>query len=361
VSVVEQKRLISLDQFRGYTVFGMLLVNFVGGYKSLPSTLSHHHTYCSYADTIMPQFLLAAGFAARLTWQREPRVRRIIVRTLGLMIVGLLLYGIDGRVTSWSQLQELGLSGFLQQAFQRNYFQTLVHIALVGLWVWPVLGCSAWIRTFWMIGSALLFHLVSEYGGYYSWVMKRPGIDGGPLGFLTWTIAYTIGTLACDWVMNSSLRGSIRKLLVGGAVVMLIGYGFSCLNHLAPPNSQSIGNFTLIEPPFQPPSEPVNIWTMSQRAGSVSYITFASGFGLAVLALFVAVCDGFHVRWSYLDLFGQNALAAYIIHSLADGPLSAYCPKDSPAWYVLIMFGLFIGLISVCLVYLRNHKLFLRM
>ena len=63
-------RLASLDQFRGYTVLGMFLVNFVGSFavvKQLLPLLAHHHTHLSYADTIMPQFFLAVGFAYRMT------------------------------------------------------------------------------------------------------------------------------------------------------------------------------------------------------------------------------------------------------------------------------------------------------
>ena len=37
---------------------------------SLP-VLSHHHTYFSFADSIMPQFFLAVGFAYRLTFLRR--------------------------------------------------------------------------------------------------------------------------------------------------------------------------------------------------------------------------------------------------------------------------------------------------
>src|SRR5437899_9051999 len=65
------ERIVSLDQFRGYTVVGMLLVNFLGGYQVVPAILKHHNTYCSYADTIMPQFFFAVGFAYRLTFLRR--------------------------------------------------------------------------------------------------------------------------------------------------------------------------------------------------------------------------------------------------------------------------------------------------
>ena len=66
-----RRRIVSLDQFRGYTVVGMLFVNFLGGYQVVPAVFKHHNTYCSYADTIMPQFFFAVGFAYRLTFLRR--------------------------------------------------------------------------------------------------------------------------------------------------------------------------------------------------------------------------------------------------------------------------------------------------
>ena len=67
------RRIVSMDQFRGYTVAGMFLVNFVGGLAAFPEVLKHHngHPYFSYADTIMPSFMFAAGFSYRLTVLRR--------------------------------------------------------------------------------------------------------------------------------------------------------------------------------------------------------------------------------------------------------------------------------------------------
>ena len=70
VAAAPGNRIASLDQFRGYTVAGMFLVNFIGGF-AVVNVLKHHNTYCSYADTIMPQFLFAVGFAFRLTFGRR--------------------------------------------------------------------------------------------------------------------------------------------------------------------------------------------------------------------------------------------------------------------------------------------------
>src|SRR5437762_1942701 len=95
-------RIVSLDQFRGYTVAGMFLVNFAGGFvvvrESLPSLL-HWHTHVSYADTIMPQFFVAVGFAYRLTLvrrlqagERREAYARAVRRSLGLILLGIVLY-----------------------------------------------------------------------------------------------------------------------------------------------------------------------------------------------------------------------------------------------------------------------------
>ena len=88
-------RIASLDQFRGYTVAGMLLVNFLGGFAVVPAILKHHSTYCSYADTIMPQFFFAVGIAYRLTFLKRLRdvgplaaTAAAVRRNLELIVLG---------------------------------------------------------------------------------------------------------------------------------------------------------------------------------------------------------------------------------------------------------------------------------
>ena len=63
---------------------------------------------------------------------------------------------------------------------------------------------------------------------------------------------------------------------------------------------------------------------MSQRTGSVSYLTFAAGFSLAVYALFVAACDRGGLRVGHFRTFGRNALAAYVLHGLVAGAPVAF-------------------------------------
>lgn len=256
----------SLDQFRGYTVAGMLLVNFVGGYHVVPAIFKHHNTYCSYADTIMPQFFFAVGFAYRLTFLRRLRTAgfsaaaaAVIKRNLGLILIGFVLYHLDGRVAKWAELEHLGVTGFFAQAFRRDIFQTLVHIAITSVWILPVIAAGTATRVVFMVASAA-FHLWLSHLFYFDWAWKTPVIDGGQLGFLTWSIPTLVGSLAYDAVaLDGRAEGPdvIRRLMIWSVVLMALGYGVSCLGG------------SLAPPPFEPPaaSHAVDLWTMSHARG----------------------------------------------------------------------------------------------
>src|SRR5271165_6321764 len=115
---VPSARIVSMDQFRGYTVAGMFVVNFVGGLAAFPEVMKHHNglPYFSYADTIMPSFLFAAGFSYRLSALRRfaklgqaRAYAHFIVRSMALVLISLVMYaGEDLDVKSWAQLTAEG-------------------------------------------------------------------------------------------------------------------------------------------------------------------------------------------------------------------------------------------------------------
>ncbi len=371
-------RIASLDQFRGYTVLGMFFVNFVGSFAAIPAIFKHHNTYCSYADTIMPHFFFAVGFAYRMTLLRRlkadgawPAYSKFVRRCLGLILLGAVIYHLDGATKTWADLQTLGVWGFVKQSFQRNFFQTLVHIGVTSLWVMPVIAARPVVLAAFAAGSAGL-HVVLSHWFYYESAMTRPVIDGGPLGFLTWTVPLVVGALAYDIVAVSGDRHPVGRLFRWGCVLMLVSYALACLNRVTPPAELTIGPQTdeaasswtgdwLVEPPLVPPSHRINIWTMSQRAGSVSYLTFGAGLSLAVFALFVWASDVGSFRLGIFATLGSNALAGYIIHDLVAESIKPFTPKDSPLWFALAAFGLFLGITYLFIRYLERNRIFLRL
>lgn len=389
-------RLHALDQFRGYTMLGMFLVNFVGGFTAMTTlwpTLKHHHTYVSYADTIMPQFLFAVGVAYRLTFVRRrnrdgPRAAYLhaLGRCFALVLVGLIVHrlGSGFASTPWDDLTAEKAWNALSRGLKRDVFQALTHIGVASLWVLPVIGLGVWPRLLYLLFSGAAFVGLS-WQFYYVWVNTDPvGIDGGPLGFLTWSIPLLVGSLACDAFLTGDGTGSFRrdpawaKLLFWSVVLMLSGYALSCLNRVTPPNGtveewrerltqpdglQEHWRELLVEPPFVPPADPAtkNMWTMSQRSGSVTYLTFAAGFSLLVFVAFWVLCDRAGLCIRVFDTFGQNALIGYILHDMVMDLLKPYVPRGAPLWYDLSALALFLFLLWLCLRHLEKQKLFLRL
>ena len=236
-----QKRIASLDQFRGYTVAGMFLVNFLSGFAAAPFILRHHSSYCSYADTIMPQFFFAVGFSFRLSFGRRTIQEglassywHVMKRLLGLALVAIVVYQgspqlPQGAKFDWETIRNLGFWGAAWKPLKRDCFQTLMHIAVTSLWILPVIRASAKWRILYAIASGLIHVWLSNVFNM-EWVDSNPsGVDGGPLGFLTWTIPTIAGTLACDVVMG--VRGSVSiigRLFGCGVILMAVGWIASC-------------------------------------------------------------------------------------------------------------------------------------
>jgi len=368
-------RLVSLDQFRGYTVLGMFLVNFVGSYASIRAVmpiLGHYHTYCSYADTIMPQFFFAVGFAYRLTFLKRLEGGRLssayghaIKRNLALLLVAFVVHGVGSRWESWSdaaKLDEVALRWAKQ-----DLFQTLAHIAVTSLWVLPVIAARPSLRVIFAIASGLL-HFGLSYWFNYRWVNTPPnGVDGGPLGFLTWTIPLLAGSLAFDaWKSSPNSAPLFWRLLTWGLAIMALAYGLSCL-HVGPSDIDQLRfdlQLKLISPPLvhvdaKPPTN--DLFTMSQRSGSLTYLTFGAGFSLAVFALFVLFCDIGRMQIGIFRTLGTNALVGYIIHGLVNDAIKPFVPKDAPLWYVLTAFSISLAICYLFLRGLEKQKLFLRL
>ena len=406
------ERIVSLDQFRGYTVLGMFIVNFVGGFVAAHWLLKHHNTFCSYADTIMPQFFFAVGFFFRWTMVRrtmrlgsQAAVRRVLYRIGGLLLISLVIYTADRPAQRWSDLVELGVWEAIRGPLKSDFFQTLTHIAITSLWVLPVIRASAAVRIVFLSVSAVI-HVGLSHWFYFAWVNNgNPnGIDGGPLGFLTWTIPVLIGSLCADPYLSDGGRLRAGPLFAWAVVLMAFGYLLSCgtrFYDVAPelrgseeiaklatqpvvPQTEAItrawsefrdGDWgrMLCEPPFCPPPHPPgdigasprfrqwNYWMMSQRAGTLSYQVFAAGFSMAILWLAYLLCDRLGWSLGLLRTLGTNALAGYVLHMLVADAVHRFMPYDVPAWYLWSGCGLFLLITYLFLRALERAGVYIRL
>jgi len=218
----------------------------------------------------MPQFLFAVGFAFRLTFGRREQQQgataaygRVIRRLLGLVLVSMVVYAPGAVAKNWDELTTKGLWEIMLPVLKREWFQTLMHIAATSLWLLPVIRAGFGVRLGWMLLSAAL-HIFLSYKFNFVWVNSAPnGIDGGPLGFLSWVVPAMLGTFACDAVATAIATGArppLGRMVAWSFIIMGLAWVMSCGTRMYDvPVSQreALKDQKLAEHPVFPPLDQV--------------------------------------------------------------------------------------------------------
>lgn len=386
-----------MDQFRGYAVAGMFVVNFLGGLAVTHQVLKHNNTHFSWADSIMPGFLFACGFSYRLSVLRKiPRLGRrsvwlgLIRRSVGLVMLSMVLYGLGGSFDSWSEMNVTAVKSFALETLKADLWEVLAIIGIVQLLLLPVMELSWRLRLAIAIGLSISHIALSHWFNYWFVYGQPNGFDellgttgrrawdGGCFGVISWSVVMLAGTLTYDLMSTQPVRRAASTLVVGGVVLMSIGYAASCLTTLydvrdgydvrrsdhaplardidpqfaaspvIPPWSNAENRYwtsLLAEMPFIAPpgtdQRKLNYWMMDKRVVTQSFVWFSTGFTCVVYAVFVLLCDLGTVRVGLFTLFGQNALVAYAIHHPVAEMVLQVVPKDSPLWWVVTGLGVF--------------------
>ncbi|MFO1023308.1 MAG: heparan-alpha-glucosaminide N-acetyltransferase domain-containing protein [Planctomycetales bacterium] len=418
-------RIASMDQFRGYTVVGMFLVNFFGWYALTHQVFRHNSTHFSYADSIMPSFILCAGFSFRLTaLKRFPELGTAraawsyIQRSLTLILISLLLDTPDPKFKTWSQVTPGGISEYLFALGKAGLWEVLAIIGVCQILLLPVILRGTIFR----LSAVVLLeiaHIVVTYAFNYNFQLGRENwfnqfwgapkqtvFDGGLFGLLPWSAVMLAGTLVYDLLAALSPKRAWFPLLVCGVLLMGNGYLLSCGTRLydrapgewdklvqtaaaktteeqkksgKPPapdehapdpvwpqverwKSPGLG---WAEPPFMPPPaaefRAKNFWMMNMRLMSPAFTIFSIGFALGLYAVFIVACDLSGLQVGVFRTFGQNPLAAYIAHQAVKYSVRLFSPKDSPLWWALISFAIFFYLTWFLIRSMEKQKLYLRL
>lgn len=303
-------RLASVDQFRGYTVFGMMLVNYCGRFECMPWQFKHHDIGMSYADTIAPLFVFIVGMGVRMSFlrlQEKAGTRAAMVhglrRFLVLAGVGIVFYGPHPQSWQW-------------------WWDALVDIAASGLLCLPFILMPTWAR----VTAAALYWAVYQViflNGYEAWVMSQ-SINGGPAGVLSWAPILLFGTLCYDLIAGGDRRRLVRHCLAWGVMLLAVGWALK----------------------FAWPGIKAE-WYFSQRAMSVPYPIVATGLAFLSYLPFCWICDVKGWRFPHFSVLGMNALVIYMVHLLLMDAHGTFLFSDDS--------GLLLASLSFAAFYLANY------
>lgn len=313
-------RIISLDFFRGFAIFGMILVNYLGHFDVIPDTFKHPRYGMTFANAIAPFFLFAVGMGLKMSLER--RIKKVgakvaylhaTKRYAILILIGIVLYGPDPKMDIWDALVDIGFAGLL---------------------VLPFILTSARTRIIAAFGLLALYQLLFIYTGYGEWTMSN-SIDGGPLGPISWASILVFGTVQMDYLEKYTGRKFIAKSLILGLPLMILGLGLSYL-------------------------APMEIWEFSQRSMTVAYPLFASGLSILTYAFFYQIADVWKMNIPHLKTLGYNPLIIYILQHVLIAFYGGYLPSTALLWEAIVGFIIIYGICYLVARYMNRNKLIVK-
>ena len=321
-------RIISIDVFRGMTIFLMIIVNTPGSWSYVYPPLLHAKWHgCTPTDLVFPFFLFIVGITLFISFDkimkkhsddpglRSKLLRKTIRRAALIFLVGLFL--------NWFPFYHINISDLRILGVLQRIALSFAGAALLVLLIRNInkiaIAATALLLAYWFVlyywGGSDPYSLESNIAGKFdvllfgeSHVYHGFGIPFDPEGLLG-TISgvghVLIGYLIGSMILKAKDKKELMKRL------LLSGVGLIALG--------------LIWNIFLPINKP--LWTSS-------YAVYTCGIASIVLALMVWIIDIMKIeKWSYVfKVFGLNPLFSYalsgiiislLIHTISIGGVSA--------------------------------------
>lgn len=337
-----KKRLVSVDQLRGYAIFGMLLVNAKGLFNIKFEQISHHQEFFTYADTIAPLFMFVVGIGMRLSWLRRSEqvgmaaARKSLFKRFGIIVlIAFVIYA--GYL--WDALMDIGLAGMSAVMLIDKKPRTRILAAFFMVAVYQALCMftfyGPWIMREMKLGdenTPLLIKLIPLHGELFD-----VALNGGPFGPLSWCMMLLFGTVAYDWMASGNERKLVSACLGWGLGLCAAGYLLS----MEWPGVKAL-------------------WPISAYYMTAPFPLWASGLCFLQLLIFYLLCDKLHVQIPTFSDLGMNPLFFYIVQSLVLGVAEAFETPEPPFILGVCGFALFYALFAGAAYYMRRKNILIK-
>ncbi len=316
--MADDNRLESIDEFRGFAIFMMVIINFLARANNVPLFLKHAPDIgFTVADIVAPMFIFAIGLTYSLSFRR--RVERagkgktyshFFTRYMAIAGIGFFLTsfgnltGTYENSSNWGLLQAIGTAGLITLLFIKFSTKIRAIVGVLLLIFYQFMLDQFWLQTV----------LSSSHGGIY--------------GSLSWGAMLLLGTVFADFY--HSQKNNNKRFLSVAIIVLVIG---------------------LLLLFFIP---------ISKNRVSLSYVLVALSLSALIFEIFDFSIKKFNTNISLLSSWGKNPLLLYILHIFL---LGVFVIPPYSWWYteapILLLFIESIGLIGIlsCIgLYLDSKK-----
>lgn len=318
---MENKRLVSLDAFRGFTIAAMILVNFPGNWDYVFRQLRHSEWWgITFTDLIAPFFLFTVGISIALAYTKrleagnkpQEMYKKLFIRSIKIFVVGMLLN--LGPAQSFNSQVDADLGLLFNFSWEElRWTGTLHRISIVFL-VCGLLFLNTGWRTQAVIGGVVL--LVYAVAMTY---IPTPGFDKAML---------EPGVNLAAWVDQQLLPGKMwRETWDPEGILSTFPSIVTGITGMI------VGRLIFTKKPIEAKVKMLFFWGfvsfiigivwnwsfgLNENLWSPSFVMFTSGMASLTLALFIYVIDiRKHQKWADFGvIFGMNAITVYVLADL---------------------------------------------
>jgi len=305
--VMNQNRIVSIDVFRGVTIFLMIVVNTPGSWSHVFAPFLHAKWHgCTLTDLVFPSFLFVVGLSMSQSFRNLTTVntgsllQKITLRATLIFVIGLLLNWFPFYGTPPSELRIFGVL----QRIALSFFGAGILIVLLKKRNWIIAVSALLLLMHWAIlyffGESQPYTLENNIGRYIdlylvgeSHVYQGFGLPFDPEGLL--------GTLI-----------GISQVLIG----FLIGkYLFEHKEHITKRNLHVL----ILAVTFFVLAKIWNLWLpINKPLWTGSYVIYTVAIISAFFLCLIEIVDKRNkVKWAFIfRVFGKNPLFSYILSIL---------------------------------------------
>ena len=295
----QNKRILSIDVFKGLTILLMVFLNSFHPYDDVPAWTKHAGEYgLTYVDLVAPFFIFMLALNMNISYKRRVEkfgkkraALRFIRRFLIFIAIGLLLtiyIDYNEFYFRWGTLQVLGFSGLM---------------------VLPLLELKPFVKLIVAIIFMLLHQLILLTPAS---VIIYDSVEGGILAVLSWGSMMILSSFLAEG-LGKHKEHVKHYFLYGGLICLLIGIGTGF------------------------------VWGVSRPYISLPYILISVGVASMLYYLLYFIFEEWEKKYNFIkkerffSIVGKNAFIFYLIHMLIAYTIYSIYPFDTPS---IILFPL---------------------